>query len=196
MSLAPGAASPCAISLAPPDSPRATSVTPPIGSPRVVVGIPPGLSPPPKSTTLSLVSARAMSTKTSMVMAGSLLAAVRLRSSAATPRYSSMCMGDALSHARNAARSVCGSGPARWAANQSEAIRVMAARMCGSDMLTGSAQPRHASATVGEGHSKIFLHHVRRHSEPLGDLLVTQAMLIFQVDGGAALGRQLSQDFP
>ena len=44
-----------------------------------------------------------------------------------------------------------------------------------------------------QGQSQVFLHHVRRYAQTLGDLLVAQSMLIFQVYRGAALRRQLRQ---
>ena len=42
---------------------------------------------------------------------------------------------------------------------------------------------------------QIFLHHVRRNIELSGDLVIFQSMLIFHVDSGLALGRQLREDF-
>ena len=44
-----------------------------------------------------------------------------------------------------------------------------------------------------QGHSQVFLHHVRRYAQTLGDLLVAQSMLVFQVYRGLALRWQLRQ---
>src|SRR5882757_2428488 len=147
------------------------------------------------STTTPAGSPRAISTNASIDIAGSLVAAARVRSSAATPRYSSMWMGEALIHARNAARSVSESGPARWAAYQSAATWVIAERICGSDACIRLPHSCHAPAAMRQAQTQVFLHHVRRYPQPIGDFLVTQAVLVFQVDRGSTLRRQLRQYF-
>src|SRR5215472_14121384 len=109
----------------------------------------------------------------------------------ATPRYSRTWMGEAFSHARNAALSSASRGPARWTMNHSPACWAIAPRTSSSLGVMDSFPLRHAAPAMTQGLGQIFLHHIGRYSQPLADLPVGQPVPILQDQRGSPPGRQL-----
>src|SRR5450755_989613 len=107
-------------------------------------------------------------------------------------RYSSTCTGEALSHAANSLRSLA-ERPARFATNQSAASCSMRLRTCCSLALMCSPQPLHATSTVHHRLAQVLLDHVRRNSESLRHLPVTQSISELHHDGGPAFRGELME---
>src|ERR1700752_4223649 len=100
-------------------------------------------------------------------------------------------MGEAFNHARNAAPSSSGNGPAWLAMNHSAACWAIAVRISSSLGVMASFPLRHSASAVSQSLGQIFLYHVGRYSKPVGDLLVGEPVAILQDERGTPPVRQL-----
>src|SRR5688572_21005101 len=147
----------------------------------------------PSSTTLPALASRAESSSDSNDISGSSAAAGRSRATRATPRYSSTWTGEARIQSANARRSAASSAAARWIANHSPACWAIVARTCSSLVFIRSPKAGHAAPAVPKRLADVFLHHVRRDSQPLGDFGVAEVVPVLEHDRRTAFRRQLAQ---
>src|ERR1700722_10367905 len=113
-----------------------------------------------------------------------------------TPRNSSMCVGEARSHAARAAESSASSGPSSFATNHSPACSAIAVRTRSSLKFIDSTQPRHAASTMTQTLRHVLLRHLRRYSEVHCNLPEGQSLREAQLDRCAAFRTQLLEHHP
>src|SRR5262245_56071832 len=147
----------------------------------------------PSSTTFAALASRAEPSSDSIDISGSSAAACTSRATRATPRYSSTWTGEARIQSANARRSAASSAPARCIANHSPACWAIVARTCSSLVFIRSPKPGHTPPAVPERLADVFLHHVRRDTQALGDFRVAEAVPVLEHDRRAAFRRQLAQ---
>src|SRR5207302_5998378 len=132
-------------------------------------------------------SVRARARIASREYCGSVRACLRSRTTADTPRNSSMWTGEVLNQVARAAESRASSDPSSFPTNHSPACSAIAARLFSSLEFTVSTHPRHAAPTMTEPLRHVFLRHLRGHPEVHRDLPKGEFVCEAQLHRGSAL---------